>query len=228
MQSRRSFDRLASVYRTLEYLAFGHDLERARFAHLERLRECRSILVLGEGDGRCLEQLVSAAPHARIDCLDLSPAMLARAARRLAGQTATDRVTFRQADLLAADLRPTHYDAVITFFFLDCFTATQAEFLMARIQTSLRPAALWLWADFDLPARGLARLRARAWLAVLYAYFRWQTGLAARELPPVLRYFSENNFEKITAISLQWGLVRSEVWKRQSPPEHPDSSRLAS
>ena len=216
MKSPRNFDRLAGIYRGLEYLAFGRDLERARFAHLNLLRECRSILVLGEGDGRCLERLAAAAPRAQIDCLDLSPAMLARAARRLRGRAALDQVTFRPADLLTTELPHAHYDAVITFFFLDCFTPTQAESLMSRVQTSLRPDALWLWADFDLPVHGLARWRARVWLTVLYAYFHWQTGLAARELPPVLPYLAENGFSKSTGIALQWGLVRSEVWQRQS------------
>jgi len=217
MNSSRSFNRLAGIYRTLEYIAFGRELERARFMYLDRLRECRSILVLGEGDGRCLERLVSAAPHARIDCLDLSSAMLARAARRLSGRNEASRVDFRQADLLTAELPSRHYDAVVTFFFLDCFDAVQAENVMTRIQTSLLPGALWLWADFNLPEKGMARVRARIWLAILYTYFRWQTGLAARKLPPVDRYFVANGLKKITGRSAQWGLLRSEVWKFERP-----------
>lgn len=212
MKSPRNFDRLAGIYRGLEYFAFGCDLERVRFVHLDWLKECRSILVLGEGDGRCLEQLVSVARKARIDCLDFSPGMLASAARKISGKEAEKRVTFRQADLLTADLPPAQYDAVVTFFFLDCFTGPEARDIMARIQASLRPGALWLWADFVMPANGWARWRARAWLTVLYAYFRWQTGLAARELPPVSRYFSENGFVGLAERTWQCGLVRSEVW----------------
>ncbi len=212
MKSPRNFDRLAGIYCALEHVAFGRDLERARFVHLDWLKESRSILVLGEGDGRCLEQLVSAAPKARIDCVDFSSAMLARAARRIAGDEPAQRVTFRQADLLTTDLPPAQYDAVITFFFLDCFTAPQVNDIMARIRTSLRPDALWLWADFAMPANSLARWRARIWLAGLYAYFRWQTGLAARELPPVSQCFLEMGFVRRAELTLQWGLVRSEVW----------------
>jgi len=212
MSSSGNFDRLARSYRALEYLAFGRDLERARFTHLHLLREHRSILVLGEGDGRCLEQLVQAAPHAHIDCLDLSAAMLARAASRLAGQVAANRVTFRQADLLSTELPAAHYDAVITFFFLDCFSASQARAVMSRIQGSLRPGALWLWADFVLPADGWSRLRARVWLTVLYAFFRWQTGLSVRTLPPVEKIFQETGNALLAEISFQSGLVRSAVW----------------
>lgn len=213
MSSSRSFDRLAGIYRALECAAFGRDLEHARFVFLDHLGECRSILVVGEGDGRCLERLVFAAPRAHIDCLDLSSAMLARAARRLSGREAAARVNFRHADLLTEPLPPGHYDAVVTFFFLDCFTAVQAEAVMARIKTSLKPGALWLWADFSLPDRGIARWRARVWLALLYAYFRWQTGLSARELPPVEEYFVASGFRNIASRTSQWGLLRSAVWE---------------
>lgn len=212
MSLARSFDQLAGIYCGLEYLAFGRDLERARFAHLDRLRDCRSILILGEGDGRCLARLVQAAPQAQIDCLDLSPAMLVRAAARLAGTAAAARVRFQAADLLTARLPPARYDAVVTFFFLDCFTPGQAEAVMARIQGSLRPGARWLWADFALPDRGLARWRARAWLALLYAFFRWQTGLSACALPPVDLWLAGAGWTPAAECSFQHGLVRSAVF----------------
>jgi SAM-dependent methyltransferase len=209
----RNFDRLAGIYRALEYVAFGRDLERARFCFLERLRACRHILVLGEGDGRCLAQLIRAAPAARIDCLDLSPAMLAQAAARLP-PAARERVTFRCADLLAAELPPARYDAVITLFFLDCFTPEQTAGIVHRVTASLQPAACWLWADFALPPRGVARLRARVWLAVLYAFFRWQTGLPARMLPPAEELILAAGFARRDLREFQRGLVRSVFFGR--------------
>ena len=213
MKSSRTFDRLARVYRLLEFAAFGRDLERARFVHLPSLQDCRSILVLGEGDGRCLARLVQIAPAAQIDCLDFSPAMLRRAAARLAAAE-TARVNFRQADLLTATLAPAQYDAVVTCFFLDCFTAEQAAAIMTRITASMQPRARWLWADFVVPARGLARARARVWLAVLYAFFRWQTSLQVRELPPVDQLFAQLGWQPAEEASFQHGLLRSVVRHR--------------
>jgi ubiquinone/menaquinone biosynthesis C-methylase UbiE len=213
MSAPRSFDRLARIYRPLEYGAFGRDLERARFCFLEKLRDCHAILVLGEGDGRCLEQLVRAAPDAHIDCLDLSPAMLARAEARLPAE-ARARVTFRQADLLTAALPDKNYDAVVTLFFLDCFTSEQTADIVHRIAQNLRPGARWLWADFVLPPAGLARLRARAWLAVLYAFFHWQTTLSARVLPPAEELIAAEGFTREAEQTFQWGLVRSTVFSQ--------------
>ena len=106
-----------------------------------------------------------------------------------------------------------HYDAVITHFFLDCFTPAQAEAVMARIQQSLRPGAWWLWADFVLPTGRCTRLRARAWLAILYAYFRWQTGHRARALPPVEPFFARHGCKALAESSFQLGMVRSVAWK---------------
>jgi ubiquinone/menaquinone biosynthesis C-methylase UbiE len=213
MSPPRGFDRLARIYRVLEYGAFGRDLERARFCFLEKLRDCRAILVLGEGDGRCLEQLVRVAPAAHIDCLDLSSGMLARAEARLPA-TARARVTFRQADLLTAALPEKNYDAVVTLFFLDCFTTEQTADIVHRITASLRPGARWLWADFALPPRGLARLRARVWLAVLYAFFRWQTALSARALPPAEELIAAAGFTREAERVFQRALVRSTVFSQ--------------
>jgi ubiquinone/menaquinone biosynthesis C-methylase UbiE len=210
----RSFDRLAGIYRTLEYIAFGRDLERARFAHLDLLRNCRSLLVLGEGDGRCLARLVQIVPHAHIDCLDSSAAMLARAEQRLAGTAAAGWVNFHRVDAVTVPLPAAHYDGAITLFFLDCFTAGRAEELVRRINASLRPGSIWLWADFAEPPRGWRRWRAHVWLAVMYTFFRWQTGLETRRLPPVERLFAETGWRPLAELTLQHGLLRSAAFRR--------------
>jgi ubiquinone/menaquinone biosynthesis C-methylase UbiE len=210
--SIRSFDRLARGYRALELLAFGRDLERARFCFLESLRDCRSILILGEGDGRCLSRLVKIAPRALVHCVDSSPAMLMLASGRLSGPGEAGRVRFERADAFSVRLETTGYDAVVTLFFLDCFTADQVEPLLSRIRPSLRPGARWLWADFSVPPRGPARWRARAWVALLYAFFRWQTGLPARELPPAERMLEDAGFRCVSTREFQWGLVRSALF----------------
>lgn len=208
-----NFDPLVRFYRALEFLAFGGDLKRARFCLLDRLADRRSILVLGEGDGRALARLVQLAPLARIHCVDSSAAMLARAEARLAGTGARDRVSFERADVLTCEFRPAQYDAVVTLFLLDCFDAAQAAGVVTRVSGALQPGAAWLFADFVLPARGIARLRARAWLGLLYAFFRWQTGLRTRELPPSENLILAAGFQCEARREFQWGLLRSAFFR---------------
>ena len=213
MEPAANFDPLVRSYRALERIAFGGDLEGARFAFLDRLADCHSILILGEGDGRCLAQLLSVAPNARVHCLDASPAMLDRAETRISGTGTRERVTFECANALDFNFASATYDAVVTLFFLDCFTTEQATGLVAKISLALKPGARWLFADFVLPDSGLARTRARLWLAGLYLFFRWQTGLRTRELPPSEALSEAAGFQRSESKTFQWGLLRSTIFQ---------------
>jgi len=209
-----NFDRLAAPYRFLERLAFGRDLERAREWFLDRLRDRESILVLGDGDGRCLARLIGAAPHARIHCVDASGAMIARARARVAGGPAAGRVTFEQADALTFAGPAAGYDAVLTCFFLDCFTPAQTAALIARVALLLRPGSLWLFADFVLPPSGWRRWRARLWVGLLYFFFRWLTGISARALPPAEELLAQAGWRLVAGREFQRGLVRAALFSQ--------------
>lgn len=212
MNASGDYRRLARVYRALEYVAFGRDLERTRFALLPALVGCRDILIVGEGDGRFLQRLLRLNPQARVHCLDLSPAMLAQARQRI--QSGHDRVRFTAADIRTAGLPSRHYDAVVTCFVLDGFSAEDCAAVIARISAALRPGALWLWADFVLPRAGLSRCRAQIWLTVLFTFFRWQTGLAVQTLPPAENLIIAAGFEPRAARTLQRGLLRSALFSQ--------------
>jgi len=210
---KQGFDRLAGSYRALEWLAFGNDLERARFAWLPALAERNSILVLGEGDGRCLARLLALAPQARVHCVDSSPGMLARARARLSEADAR-RVEWECADARAVALAPGRYDAVVTLFFLDCFSAADVGRLVARVGAALQPGACWLFTDFVLPESGWRRCRARAWLGLLYGFFRWQTRLGARELPPSEAILAAAGWRPDQRRDFQAGLLRAAIFSQ--------------
>ncbi len=61
-----NFNRLAQIYRWLEYLSFGPFLWRCRIRFLPDLAHCRRALVLGDGDGPRLYR-ASAADYNRGD-----------------------------------------------------------------------------------------------------------------------------------------------------------------
>lgn len=189
-------------------LAYGRALERARCAHFDLLRDRRDILLLGDGDGRGLELACRIAPRARITTVDFSAGMLRRAAARLSA-TDRERVTFLQADARAVTITPGSHDAIVTLFFLDCFTEDEARAVVARHLPALTADGIWLDADFALPPRGLARWRARLLLWLMITFFRWQTGLGTRRLPPVERLLRECGLAIVASRGWQGGFIRS-------------------
>ena len=213
MNPSRGYDQLARFYRPIEFLAFGRSLERARFQHFARLRDCKRILLLGDGDGRGLALACRLAPHARIDSVDFSAGMLDRAAQRLQPADHT-RVTLHQADALTTDFPPNTYDAVTTLFFLDCFSDAQVRAFIEHLRPALTPNAIWLHADFALPSRGVYRLRAQVWLTLMFTFFRWQTGLTVRALPDPETLLNSAGFHRIAEVSRQGGFIVSSVFQQ--------------
>jgi ubiquinone/menaquinone biosynthesis C-methylase UbiE len=179
-----SFDRLAKSYQTLETLRFGGRLQACRVAGLSWLAPPREVLLLGEGNGRFLLELVRTFDEASIHVIDASPAMLTQARKRVAthAPAALDRIRFQQGRVPHFDLDPNFYDLLVTNFFLDCFDRDALDRLLPFLDRSLTSEATWLYADFCLPERPVRRLRARFWLTVMYRFFRLTTDLRARAL----------------------------------------------
>jgi SAM-dependent methyltransferase len=173
------FDALAPHYRWVEAVTFGPLLQWCRTVLLPHVRGCRRALVLGEGNGRFLAELLAANPDAAVDVLDISPAMLEMARRRVGN---TDRVRFRRADARHATFPAAAYDLVVTNFFLDCFPRPDLEGLIPRLADALEPGGHWVVGDFRLPERGWPRLAGHAALAAMYAFFRLVTRLPAGRL----------------------------------------------
>jgi hypothetical protein len=140
--------------------------------------------------------------------------MIERASRRVRDAGGEGRVTFEWADVRSFTPEPEQFDAVATLFFLDCFGPDDVASIVSRTGSRLRPGATWVFADFALPPSGIARARARIWLAVLYAFFRWETALAASALPPSEQILELAGWQKAESVDLQWGLVRACIFKR--------------
>jgi hypothetical protein len=127
-------------------------------------------------------------------------------------------VKFECADALLFTAKPGQFDAVATLFFLDCFASSEVASLVSRLDGVLRPGAIWLFADFVLPNRGLARMRARVWIGVLYAFFRITTGLRVSGLPLSEDILARSGWVRSASRDFEWGLIRSAVYVLKSNP----------
>lgn len=204
------FDRLARLYRWMEFLTFGPWLGRCRYAFLGDLTGCRRAVVLGDGDGRFTAKLLHANPTIEIDAVDLSCAML-RTVLGHAGKNSA-RVRAQVADVRA--WKPTNppCDLIVTHFFLDCFTQDEVRSLAGKLRSALLPSGFWVVSEFTIPEGVFGRWVARPVIWLLYRAFGLLTGLAVRHLPDHAAALRAAGFALRKRRSFLRGLLAAELW----------------
>jgi ubiquinone/menaquinone biosynthesis C-methylase UbiE len=206
-------DRIAASYRWIEYAAFGRALELARFDFLPQASQARSVLILGEGDGRFLAKLLELNRHARVEVVESSGQMIELARSRVPA-AGRGRVEFRQMDALAHRLPAGPFDLAVSHFFLDVLTPLEAESVVGRVDALLCPGAAWLVSEFQEPRSGFRKLHARMWLAAMYKFFAISAGLRVSSLPPYRDLLQSRGFAETAHRERRWGLIRSQVWRK--------------
>ncbi len=210
-----SFDRIARSYRWLEYGAFGRELERRRSRYLGDLSGRQRALVLGDGDGRFLATLTARHPGMRIDYIDGSAKMLALARQRI---SKTANVQFYHADAMHWQYRDAEYDLVATHFFLDCFTNEQLRTLIAKVAAATQADALWIVSEFrHATGAGIASVRTKAWIAILYRFFRLTANLQVDRLPDYGPILTQHAFRLLREERVAHDLLVSQLWVRSLP-----------
>jgi ubiquinone/menaquinone biosynthesis C-methylase UbiE len=206
-----SFDRVAPHYLWLETVAFGNQLQRARIAFVREIGTPRRVLIVGEGNGRFLAELLRVYPGLQVDCIEASARMIALARQRVnAGQ-----IHFIHANVQDAVLEAETYDLIVTHFLLDCFDEKTLPRLIDKLTSAATPAARWLVADFCEPTRGWHRWRARAVIASMYFFFRVVAGIEARQLVDYRPLLRGQGFDCTNEMIMPNEMIRSELWQRQ-------------
>lgn len=206
-----SFDPLAPHYDWLEFFTAGNLLQRARRSGIDSLADRTNVLSAGEGHGRFAAAFTDKFPDVRLTCLEASKKMQARAQRRVPAPPA--RVTWALQDIF--DWVPTEkYDAIVTCFFLDCFTPAMLGEIVSKLAGCASTNAVWLVVDFSIPEHGPARWRAKAVHALMYAFFRVFTSLPARRHTPPDELLRAHGFRLEQRREFNWGLLQSDVWRR--------------
>jgi ubiquinone/menaquinone biosynthesis C-methylase UbiE len=206
-----TFDRVAPCYRRLETFVFGNQLQQARVAFVREIKSPRRILIVGEGDGRFLAELLRTGEPG-IDCVEASGCMIALARKQVPGA----HVNFIQTDIHDLTLRPAHYDLIVSHFFFDCFAEVALAEIIARLANAAAPHAQWLIADFCYPARGWDRWRARALIAAMY-FFSRRAGIKARRLVDYCPLLRANGFKLTKEQLSRRGEIRSQLWQHVIP-----------
>jgi len=197
----------------MEYLTFGPALHRRRLEFLKDIATARSVLILGDGDGRFTAEFLNHNRTALVDSVECSRWMANLAAARIVRvPNGPSRVRQVLEDASTVPLTGT-YDVAVTHFFLDCFTTEELERLVPRIAAHIRPGGRWIISEFQIPASGLRRHVARIVVAVLYRAFGILTGLQTRQLPDYRRILERNRFFRTALRTGLAGILVSEVWQ---------------
>lgn len=211
-----NFDSIAPAYGTLETIAFGGDLQRARIACLGEIETPRRALIIGEGNGRFLCELLRLHPTVEVDCVDASERMLELARQRIERelQERANQINFVPRDISGWSSREHQFDLIVTHFFLDCFSETRIAEIVTKLSRVADINAMWLLADFCIPAGGAARLRTGLWLSAMYRFFRVTAGIEATGLADPSSFLREAGFALASQHLFRSGMVKSELWRR--------------
>lgn len=214
MNAAAQFDRLARVYRWMEYFSFGPYLQQCRNLRMDEMTSCKRALVFGDGDGRFLAELVRRAPAMQATAVDASSRMLHHLAHRLPPKA---QVLLVHADALEcepAEFPDAPFDLVVSHFFLDCFNETEIASFVARVNVAVEKRALWMVSDFAIPPRNPARFLGTLIVRGLYLAFGLLTGLRTRRLPDHARVMREAGWMLQDRRELLLGLLVSERWRQ--------------
>lgn len=207
-----SYDALAPFYESLERLTFGRALQAARVAPLQTHgRQPKNVLLLGDGDGRFLEQALATWKEARFVSMDQSGRMLACAARRARGLG--NRVRFVQADLHdgLASLEAEAFEVIVSHFVLDCFPEERLVALLPLIEERLAPQGMWFVSEFSA-----SRWWQRALLWAMYRFFHGFTETEAARFPDYRRLLEETGWRSKRLGLWRRAFVVAEAWQRES------------
>ena len=209
------FDRVARHYRWLEAVTFGRSLQRARCAWINEMPAPRRALIVGEGNGRFLCELLRVYPRLEIVCVDVSAQMIELARGRVRNRfpVSLENVRFLQEDI-ATWSPPTSYDLIVTHFLLDCFPRGEVSAIVDKLSGAAAGRATWLLADYSIPRTRLRRIHALMWIKAAYLFFRVVSGIRANELVDPSPYLEAAGFVCAGRLLSRAGMLKSELWQK--------------
>ena len=200
------FDWIAGIYDSLTRIIFGKSFFKAQCFFLEELKQCSKVLIIGGGTGWILRELLIVNTSCQVDYIEASSKMLEKARRQISVHDIS-RVKFMLGTEANID-RHARYDAVITNFFLDLFTASLVD-VIQKIRTSLSKNSRWIVTDFADQGKWWHRVMLR----LMYAFFRLTTGIEARELPDYEKRLTGAGIKKSKEEFFFGSFIRSAVYR---------------
>ena len=143
-----SYDRLTWLYDAVAQLYSGGQIQALKSFQIGELQPGDRVLYAGVGGGE--DAVLAATRHVALTVLDASPVMLERAALKFQAAGVEDAIEVICSDVLKHE-RPAYYDIIVANFFLNIFSKSNMQVVLAHLATMLKPGGKILIGDFSYP-----------------------------------------------------------------------------
>ena len=216
-----NFDLIAKHYNWIEKIIFRSDLEKVRRMNLALVKNAKSILLLGDGDGRFLEQVSLMGTDAFIVSVDSSAKMIDLAKRKL--KKSSLNVEFNCTKI--EDFQPIDNfkpDLIIAHFFLDCFTHDEVKLIIDRVSGWAAANAKFVISDFLLTKNAsFNRIYQKMLTKIMIRFFRLFCGISTRFLPNIPKIMTAQGWNCLSQESLKSEFINSWVWQIEGYAKRP-------
>ena len=189
------FNKISPFYTLLEKMLFGDRLQAYRCNFLNHMHEAERVLLVGEGTGCFLRELLATNSKVRITVVEISKEMVVQAKSKVEFDD-IKRVFFHQMPL--SDFVSTEsYDFICTFFFWDCFEEKQIKSMLPDLVANLDSEGKLVNVDFAEPSYPYGNLHLLSFLLLrmLYGFFRLATGISALSVVEIDGIAKQSNLE---------------------------------
>lgn len=206
-----SFDQIAHFYNIGENVFFGNQLNLARTVFIDDLINSRSVLLLGEGKGNFLQELLAVNMNCSVTIVDSSARMI-RYQKSKVSKANYDRVNFNCVTIETFSTNQ-KFDLICSFFFWDCFTVQQINQLVPSCSTLLLTKGLWINCDF-IDLMNFRNYIPYFKIRLLYLFFHLTTGIRAWRVEPFRNFAEENGLLSLKIDETKKNFIYTELYQK--------------
>ena len=206
---KRSYDLIVPFYDRLAALIYGNALRDAQTVYLPMIPASATVLIAGGGTGWVLEEITNLHQQGlQIDYIDSSAKMIREAKKKCIGE---NKVRFINQSIFNWQTT-SDYDVIITPFFFDNFSETNAQKVFVFLHSKLKANGLWFYTDFQIAHR--KAYWQRILLSIMYFFFRLATNIEAKRLPDIISQFHLFNYELINENTFFHRFIITSAYKK--------------
>lgn len=222
---------MSHVYDLMTGRSVGNVIVRSQINWTNELPAERRALIVGDGTGRFLLELLRRAKPSHVVTIDISETMIRKARQRIQNNDPTklEMVNFVTADLDALTLKdllslshgnqnkenPAYYDVIATNFFLDLYTERNVLKKVQKLSSVHAINGIYINTDFiRVHGTGLLVRIQRFLLKGLYVLFRLVTRIPGYRPADYDAILKECGYEKLKSRYFAFGMIESSMYRK--------------